>query len=293
MIANFINRVKRKVLVSKKDFKVTNKPIIHNSKKETGLLLEGVNLFKKFHEHSNELFSEYRNTKVLIKVNLNSSLPYPASVSIEMLETIISSLKENGVRKIVVADCSGLMHLPTCSVINSKNLKMLKRDGVIIESFDFGIWYKVYIKGQYFKYILLPKRVYWADKIINLSNLKSHPHAGYSASIKNLVGFMHPHQRIELHKDHLVERIAELPLAIIPDLNIIDAREIFIDGGPDKGSVALADTIIINGNLFEADKTAYNLLVQKKSENNINDLPTNYKDNLLFKSMSGLKEGIV
>lgn len=289
---DLIKRVKRKMLLLSGNIKITRKPVIQINKIKTDIILEGDNLLGKFLGLGPKLFSNYNSTtKVLIKVNLNSALPYPASVSIEMLETLISSLKNNGVNKIVIADCSGLIHLPTSHVIKLKNLKKLMKDGVIIESFDFGKWFKVPIDGKLFKYILIPERAYWADKIINLSNLKSHSLAGFSGSIKNLVGFMHPVQRKELHKDHLVERIAEIPLAIIPDINIIDARKIFIDGGPDQGTVTQADQIIINSSLIEADKSAYNLLVQKKMKNNIHDLSLNYKDNLFFKSFNELKRG--
>lgn len=281
---DLMRKIKRKLIFINGPARGSRNPIIPNTHKNIEMFLKGQNLLREFTRLAPALFRDYdKNTKVLIKVNLNSSLPYPASVSMDMLETLVLSLLERGVRFITVADCSGITHLPTSEVIKTKNLNVPEKNHMKIKSFDYGKWFTVPIKGKYFKHILLPKIAFQADRIINLSNLKAHSLAGFSASIKNLVGFMHPIQRIELHRDHLTERIAEIPLAITPDINIIDAREIFIDGGPDNGTVCTADAIIINNNLYEADKAAYELLIRKKSENNIHDLPENYIDNPIFK----------
>ncbi|MFO7612718.1 MAG: DUF362 domain-containing protein [Clostridia bacterium] len=281
---DLMKKLKRKLIFINGPARGTRDPIIPSTSNDIEMLLEGQNLPHEFSHLAPDLFRDYdKNTNVLIKANLNSALPYPASVSMDMLETLFLALLERGVRHITVADCSGITHLPTSEVIKTKNLKIMENSCLKLSSFDYGKWFMVPIEGKYFKYILLPEKAFRADRIINLSNLKAHRLAGFSASIKNLVGFMHPMQRIELHRDHLAERIAEIPLAIVPDINIIDAREIFIDGGPDIGTVCTADTIIINSNLYEADKTAYELLIRKKSENNINDLPENYIDNPIFK----------
>jgi len=104
------------------------------------------------------------------------------------------------------------------------------------------------------------------------------------------VGFMHPFQRIQLHKDHLQERIAELSMAVQPDISVIDARKIFIDGGPDFGKVAEAKTIIVNDDLFEADLAAYNLLFSVKNQNRIDDLDENPNNSIFFKHYSRIKD---
>ncbi|MCJ7471676.1 MAG: DUF362 domain-containing protein, partial [Actinobacteria bacterium] len=117
----------------------------------------------------------------------------------------------------------------------------------------------------------------------NLSNLKSHSSAGFSSATKSLVGFMHPCQRFELHRDHLEEKIAELALAVQPDISIIDARSVFIDGGPDTGTVKKAKTIIVNSSLLEADLSAYSLLYSMKQKFKIKDLKKDPYENKFFR----------
>ncbi|MDZ7836932.1 MAG: DUF362 domain-containing protein [Actinomycetota bacterium] len=61
---------------------------------------------------------------------------------------------------------------------------------------------------------------------------------------------MHPLQRYALHKDNIQQRIAEIALALQPDINIIDARKILLADGPDTGKVAEANQIIIDHELL-------------------------------------------
>jgi uncharacterized protein (DUF362 family) len=104
-----------------------------------------------------------------------------------------------------------------------------------------------------------------------------------------MVGFMHPFQRIALHKDHLEERIAELSLAVQPDISIIDARKIFVDGGPDKGTIAETKTIIVNNDLLDADLSAYDLLVSASRKNGINNPDKNPYNSRFFKHFTEIK----
>ena len=291
---DFCSRIKRKLIYLNR-FSLKGRPRISKEKYSDEVLsFSGKSAFTDFSKMAGELFSDYsKNTRVLIKVNLNSANEYPASVSIDFLGTLVSILKEQGVKGICIADCSGVTHLPTSNVIKQKKIKeRLTSTGVKIRSFDHSVWVRVPVGGMFFKTILMPKVLYRYDKIINLSNLKSHQHAGFSAATKNLVGFMHPAQRKELHNDHLSERIAEISLAIEPDINIIDAREIFISGGPDSGTVAITDTIIVSRSLLDADLKAYSLLVDTKAGNGISDLPIKPKDHPLFRHIYEMRSDI-
>ena len=281
---NILKRLEKKIII-KNTFLIKNFPP-RILKKSTGIELSfnGGNALKDMTDSSNKIFKDFDSmTSVLIKINLNSANPYPASTSREMLETILNSLFALGVKKICIGDCSGLIHLPTREVIKKKRLYNLKKNGIKIKVFDYGRWVKIAINSVYFKDIILSESIYKYDKIINLANLKSHSEAGFSFATKSLVGFMHPYQRFELHRDHIEEKIAELSLAVQPDINIIDARKIFIDGGPDTGTVAEAKTIIINNNLLEADLSAYNLLSSFKQKFGMEDSDQNPYNSRFFK----------
>ena len=230
---------------------------------------------------------------VLLKISLNSPNPYPASTSSRMLEAVLQCLADSGVNKISVGDSSGLKHLPTRKVLRKKGFDFLKKYGARSIVFDYGGWVNIPVEGYYFKNIILSDSIYKYDMIINLTNLKSHWSAGFTFATKNLVGFMHPFQRRALHCDHLEERIAELSLAIVPDINIIDGRKIFIDGGPDEGRTVEANTIFINSDLMKADLKSYELLFRYQKKNGIKNLdqdPYNIKFFKHFLKLQDLKK---
>jgi len=178
----------------------------------------------------------------------------------------------------------------TFVVMRKKGFDFLKKYGVRVAVFDYGGWVSIPVNGIYFKNIILSKCIYRYDRIINLSNLKSHWSAGFTFSTKSLVGFVHPFQRRILHKDHLEERIAELSMAVEPDINIIDGRKIFINGGPDNGKVAKANTIFINNDLMEADLKSYDLLLRFKRKYGIKDLDEDPSSNRFFKHFHKIRD---
>jgi uncharacterized protein (DUF362 family) len=289
-MANLLERLERKIIIKNTFFMRNGTPRLPEIRESKKFYFTGDNALFDMVKAGNIIFNDFNpQTSVLIKINLNSSNPYPASTSPEMLDALLQILASLGVKKICIGDCSGLSHLPTRKVINRKKLDNLKKYGVKIKVFDYGKWVNVPINGIYFKSILLSESIYKYDKIINLANLKSHRLTGFSFSTKLLVGFMHPSQRILLHKDHLEERVAELSLAVLPDISIIDARSIFVDGGPDIGTVVEAKTIIVNNDLLDTDLSAYDLLVSAKQQNGIKNLDKNPANSRFFKHFAEIK----
>lgn len=283
---NILKRLEKKIII-KNTFLIKNcPPRLLNKPAGIELSFNGEHALKDMAASSNKIFKDFNPANsVLIKINLNSANPYPASTSNHMLETVLRSLLDLGIKNICIGDCSGLTHLPTRGVIKKKGLYNLKRYGIKIKVFDYGRWVKIAINGIFFKNIIFSESIYKYDKIINLANLKSHSIAGFSFATKSLVGFMHPCQRFELHRNHLEEKVAELSLAVQPDINIIDARKIFIDGGPDTGTAAEAKTIIINNSLLEADLSAYYLLSSFKQKSGIEDFDHNPYNSRFFKHL--------
>jgi len=280
---NIFERLEKQIIIKNTLFIKNGVPRLRTNDNNIKLLFKGDNALADMIKSSRTVFRDFNSaTRVLIKININSSNPYPASTSGDMIDAIVNCLLDLGIKKICIGDCSGLVHLPTRKVINRKDFYRFKKYGVKIKVFDYGRWINIPINGVYFKNIVLSQGIYNYDKIINCANLKSHSLARFSFSTKSLVGFMHPFQRYDLHKDHLEERIAELPLAIQPDINIIDARSSFIDGGPDIGTAAEAKTIIVSSHLLDADLSAYDVLFSLKKKFGINDLDKNPHDTRFF-----------
>ncbi len=281
---NIFDRIEKKLIIKNTFFIKRGAPRIQKSSNKIDLSFSGEDPLSSMADSGEKIFADFDSSNsVLIKISLNSPNPYPASTSKKMLESIVCSLKDIGVKKICIGDCSGLAHLPTRKVISKKGFDFLKKYGIRVSVFDYGGWVNIPVNGIYFKNIILSRCIYRYDKIINLSNLKSHWSAGFTFSTKSLVGFMHPCQRRILHGDHLEERIAELSLAVEPDINIVDGRKIFIDGGPDNGTVAGANTIFINSSLIEADLKSYDLLLRFKRKHGTKDLNEGPSSNRFFK----------
>jgi uncharacterized protein (DUF362 family) len=204
--------------------------------------------------------------QILIKINLNTADPYPASTCPQMLRALLTFLGQQGLRNIKVGDCSGLMALPTRGVVKRKGLARALDGLAEMICFDLEPWQRVAVAGRFLREVTLPRSVFEADRIIYLANLKAHGLAGFSAGLKLGVGCMHPFERYDLHRDHLEEKIAELSLALVPDLTIIDARRAMITGGPCRGRVEAGGAILLGTNPWHVDEAAYRLMVSLKKE---------------------------
>lgn len=175
---------------------------------------------------------------VLLKANFNSYHPSPASTSVDLLSATVELLREAGAGPIAVGECSAVALSPTRQVVRRAGLlRWAEEHGVEVILFDEHPWCSCPIRGRYCQEIIVPACLERFDRLIYLVSAKTHRQAGVSLSLKMSVGLMHPAQRIALHADHLPERIAEISLAVRPDLIVADARRCFISGGPDVGEV--------------------------------------------------------
>jgi len=213
-------------------------------------------------DHFSNLF--HPDQQVLIKINLNTADPYPASTSPEMLKGLINLLHQTGINKIKIGDCSSISALPTKKVARKTGIWDVIAGKAEMVCFDHGPWVKVPIQGKYLKQATVPRIALEADRIIFLANLKTHHHADFSFGLKLGVGFLHPLERVSLHSDHLQEKVAEINLAISPDLVLIDGRTAFISGGPHKGRAEKGNLLMLGTNLLAVDVEAYRRLYSLK-----------------------------
>lgn len=219
-------------------------------------------------EQAHTLFDGFRaEDRVLIKINHNTAAPYPASTDHLFLAFFMDLLRARGITRIKVGDCSTVTRLPTRRVFDASGIYAALQGKAEIVCFDEGRWVTVPIHGEYLVHVTIPQCVFEADKIIYLANCKTHWLADFSLGMKLAVGFMHPHERYALHRDHLHEKIAEISLALRPDLTIIDARAALITGGPDKGSTASGNTVLAGRDIIQTDMEAYRLLYRLKLAN--------------------------
>jgi uncharacterized protein (DUF362 family) len=204
--------------------------------------------------------------KVLIKININTANPYPASTSPDMLAGLVEILYEYGIRDIAVGDCSSVRVVPTRRVVGKTGILPAIAGKAEFVCFDDGPWVSVPVGGRYLPQVTVPRLAMEADRIVYLANMKTHHHAHFSFGLKLAVGFMHPMERFALHSEHLEEKAAEINLAVAADLIVVDGRAAFITGGPDTGRIEKPGVVLAGTNPLAVDVEAYKTVLKLKKQ---------------------------
>lgn len=202
--------------------------------------------------------------RILIKINLNTADAYPASTDPEFLIALLDAMRDEGFNNLLVGDCSSISALPTRRVAAQTGITEAVRGRSQLIFFDNEPWVRVNIAGKYLSSAVVPRIVFEVDRIIHLANMKTHSLADFSFGMKLGVGYMHPLERRELHREYLHEKLAELALAMQPDLTIIDGRQAFVCGGPTKGRVEKTGVVLWGENPLAVDVEAYRRLYALK-----------------------------
>lgn len=210
----------------------------------------------------------FEGQSILVKVNLNTADPYPASTCPVFLRGFLQFLKTHGAGNVLVGDCSSLSSLPTRKTARQIGLGDAVAGVAELVYFDEMDWVEVTVPGHYLNSITVPALVHQVDRIVNLVNLKTHHWADFSMAMKAAVGYMHPLERYHLHEDHLQQKIVELNMAVMADLNVIDGRVAMISGGPAVGQTAPAGLILVGDHPAAVDLQAYKDLFLVKQQNN-------------------------
>jgi uncharacterized protein (DUF362 family) len=210
----------------------------------------------------------FKGQSILVKINLNSADPYPASTCPVFLREFLHFLQKSGAGEILVGDCSAVNSLPTRRVARRIGLDVAVAGLASLVFFDELEWVEVAIPGQYLDKVTVPGLLYEVDRVINLTNLKTHCLADYSLALKAAVGYMHPLERISMHKDNLQQKTVEINLAVMADLTVIDGRMAMISGGPARGATCPADLLLIGDHPAAVDYQAYQELYRLKQQHN-------------------------
>jgi uncharacterized protein (DUF362 family) len=200
---------------------------------------------------------------VLVKPNVLSGDPPPTTTNPEVVKSTVRLLYEAGARKVIVGDMSGLVTLPTKKNLESTGIDKAARDaGAEVMDFDEVDWIEVKPpEVRQVRSIHLAKPVYEADVFINLPVVKTHRNATYSICLKNMVGVTHPRYRpYRVNPMKWEEVVAEMNLCAHPDLNIVDATTIMVEGGPWQGTARKTHMIIASGDRIAADVVGLGLI---------------------------------
>lgn len=207
---------------------------------------------------------------VLVKGNFNSADRYPASSDMAFIRSVVMMLRAYGVRRITLGASCGLAWQPTSKVLKKKKVHRLATElDIRVCNFDEEPWVPVPIDGRYLKEVRLAKSALEADKILYLPNIKTHRLAGFSMSLKFPVGLTEPSTRWDLHRDHLIEKIADINLAVKPDLILIDGRTCLVTKGPATGKRKKAKVILAGTDRVAIDVEAVKIIQQFNADNHL------------------------
>lgn len=190
---------------------------------------------------------------ILVKANFNTADPPPASSDPQFVKAVIELLYEHGASQVVLGE-SSMISLSTREVLQQTGmLQAAEEAGAEVVVFDEGEWVTVKTGGRYLKRVALAKPALEAEKIVYVCCLKTHRYADFTMSLKLAMGFVRRRDRVPMHLWRLSEKLAELNLAIAPDLIIMDGRRCFISGGPSSGELRQPNLILASGDRIAID----------------------------------------
>lgn len=222
-----------------------------------------------------------QNKNVLIKPNFNTSDPTPGSTHNDTLRALLTQIKEMGAKKICVGDRSGPE--PTEEVLEKKKIRSLagEFDAEVInfDSLDASEYVKVNPPGSHWKDgFLVAKPVVETECVVSTCCLKTHQYGGiFTMALKNSVGIVprenHTFMR-ELHSsENQRKMIAEINVAYMPALIILDGLEAFVDGGPMTGTIKASSIFLASTDRIAIDAVGVAVLKELGSNDDIMKTP--------------------
>ncbi len=197
---------------------------------------------------------------ILVKPNFNTADPPPASSDPQFVKAAIELLYEHGAGKVVLGE-SSMLRLSTRDTLRQTGMiQAAEEAGAEVIFFDEGEWVTVDIGGRYLKKVALANAGLEAEKIVYVCCLKTHRFADFTLSLKLAMGFVRSRDRRGMHLRRLRDKLAELNLAIAPDLIVMDGRRCFISGGPSSGELREPNLVLASGDRIAIDVEALKVI---------------------------------
>ncbi|MFN8559814.1 MAG: DUF362 domain-containing protein [Dehalococcoidia bacterium] len=198
---------------------------------------------------------------VLLKPNFNSGDPPPNSTDIPLLVAMIRLLRDHGARRVIVGESS--RHPPTQTRFEMGRTGVFaacRREGAEVAIFGEGEWVPV-PAGDHFGWLEIARPLVECDRLVYACCLKTHWLSKFTASIKHSVGCVRPRHRARLHfGGHFPERVAEIAATLAPDLVVMDARAVYVRGGPCYGLARYPDVLFAGRDRVALDVEGIRLL---------------------------------
>jgi uncharacterized protein (DUF362 family) len=207
---------------------------------------------------------------ILLKPNYNTADAFPGSSDPEFVKAVIEMLYEAGAERVILGERTALLH--SRRVLEQAGIaKIAEKTGAEVRVFGKDGWHALFdrqgwrrvkvLGGRYLRKVSLAKEALEIKKIVYIPLMKTHHAADFTGAIKLSMGFVKPFfDQLAFHFSHLHEKLAELGLVVKPDLIIMDARKVFITGGPAKGELREPNLILASGNQVAIDVEGVKIL---------------------------------
>lgn len=108
------------------------------------------------------------------------------------------------------------------------------------------------------------------EKLVVAPCLKTHRFARFTGTMKLFVGVIKGSDRLKMHSRKLEEKIADLASYFQPDLVVMDARKVFVTGGPASGRIESPGYILAGTDMVAVDVEGVRILQSYDAENRLN-----------------------
>lgn len=197
-----------------------------------------------------------KGKSLFLKPNFNSADPAPGSTHNDTLSSLIQRLQVMGASRITIGDRSGMgdtrRAMREMGIFNLAN--DLGCETIVFDELEASEWELMRIEGAHWRDgFAVARPVLEADGVVQTCCLKTHRFGGhFTMSLKNSVGMVArqvPGESYdymnELHSSPDQRRmIAEINMAYVPDLIVLDGIEAFVTGGPDRGARVESNVIL-------------------------------------------------
>jgi len=214
---------------------------------------------------------------VLLKPNVNSGDIFPYSTNPAVVVAVTQMAYEHGAGRVIVADKSNPMYLPTVDSMDKAGIYQAAIDNKAeVMDLDVNGYTRVNPKiathwPDGFRVPTLFKEV---DHVINLPTCKDHLQANYTMSFKNWMGVIPEAERMYIHTTDFGTRIPELHFGIYPSLTILDSTRADLTGGAMPGLTENAVTaspglVVATTDAVACDVTGLAILKHNLKERNL------------------------
>lgn len=203
--------------------------------------------------------------RVMIKPNLLVSRENWVGINTDprVVEALVKSLKDRGIRRITAGDGSGMGYSATKAFEYCGYREMASRYGLHLVDLERDEFVKKPVRTEGpFKSLEIARTVVECDFLINVPLMKAHNETLITCSLKNLKGTMPRSMKTAFHGVNLHKAIAQLNSVLIPHLIIVDGiqGDLHSESGHDP---VVMDRMILGTNPVEVDSVVADTLGYK------------------------------